>query len=115
MPLTDTKIRNLKSKEKPYKVADGEGLYLQVTPNGSKLWRCRYRFGGVEKLLSFGAYPVVSLARAREKRFEAKRLLADGVDPRAKEKADRAEQEAITEHTFKCSGSATARHFGCYA
>ncbi|MHA7859441.1 MAG: tyrosine-type recombinase/integrase [Henriciella sp.] len=101
MPLTDTKIRNLKPKEKPYKVADGEGLYLQVTPNGSKLWRCRYRFGGVEKLLSFGAYPVVSLVRAREKRFEAKRLLADGVDPRVKEKADRAEQEAITEHTFK--------------
>ena len=101
MPLTDTKIRNLKPKAKPYKVADGEGLYLQVTPNGSKLWRCRYRFGGVEKLLSFGAYPVVSLVRAREKRFEAKKLLADGIDPRAKEKAEKAEQEAITEHTFE--------------
>ncbi|MEM6498327.1 MAG: integrase arm-type DNA-binding domain-containing protein, partial [Pseudomonadota bacterium] len=88
-------------KEKPYKVADGEGLYLQVTPNGSKLWRCRYRFGGVEKLLSFGAYPAVSLVRAREKRFEAKKLLADGIDPRAKEKADKAEQQAITEHTFE--------------
>lgn len=101
MPLTDTKIRNLKPKEKPYKVADGEGLYVQVTPNGSKLWRCRYRFGGVEKLLSFGAYPVVSLVRAREKRFEAKKLLADGIDPRAKEKADKAEEEAVTEHTFE--------------
>jgi integrase len=101
MPLTDTKIRNLKPKEKPYKVADGKGLYIQVTPNGSKLWRCRYRFGGVEKLLSFGAYPVVSLERAREKRFEAKKLLAEDIDPRAKEKADKAEHEAITEHTFE--------------
>ncbi|MEL7454173.1 MAG: integrase arm-type DNA-binding domain-containing protein [Pseudomonadota bacterium] len=101
MPLTDMKIRNLKPKEKPYKVADGEGLYIQVTPNGSKLWRCRYRFGGVERLLSFGAYPVVSLVRAREKRFEAKKLLADGIDPRAKEKADKAEKAAVTEHTFE--------------
>lgn len=101
MPLTDTKIRNLKPKQKPYKVADGGGLYVQVTPQGSKLWRCRYRFEGVEKLLSFGAYPVVSLVRAREKRFETKKLLAEGIDPRAKEKADKAEKEAITEHTFE--------------
>lgn len=101
MPLTDTKLRNLKPREKPYKVADGGGLYVQITPNGSKLWRCRYRFERVEKLLSFGAYPVVSLERAREKRFEAKKLLAEGIDPRAKEKADKAEHEAITEHTFE--------------
>lgn len=101
MPLTDTKLRNLKPREKPYKVTDGEGLYVYVTPKGSKLWRYRYRFGSVEKLLSFGAYPVVSLQRAREKRFEAKKLLADGIDPRAKEKADKAEHEAVTEHTFE--------------
>lgn len=101
MSLTDVKLRNLKPRDKPYKVADGGGLYIQVTPNGSKLWRCRYRFGGVEKLLSFGAYPVVSLERAREKRFEAKKLLVEGIDPRAKEKADKAERVAITEHTFE--------------
>lgn len=101
MPLTDTKLRNLKPREKPFKVADGGGLYVQVTPNGSKLWRCRYRFDGVEKLLSFGAYPEVSLEKARERRFDAKKLLADGIDPRAKEKADKAEHEAVTEHTFE--------------
>lgn len=100
MPLTDTRIRQLKPGEKPYKAADGEGLYLHVTPNGSKLWRMRYRFDGREKLLSFGAYPAVSLQRAREKRREAKALLADGIDPMEKAKADKAEQAARTEHTF---------------
>jgi integrase len=100
LPLTDTRIRNLKPEEKPYKVADGGGLYLQVTPNGSKLWRMRYRFDGREKLLSFGAYPEVNLQRAREKRTDAKALLADGVDPSAQAKADKAEHAARTEHTF---------------
>lgn len=100
MPLTDTQIRQLKPKDKPYKRADGGGLYIHVTPKGSKLWRCRYRFGGSEKLLSFGAYPEVSLARAREKRHEAKVLLADGIDPMEKAKADKAERAAVDENTF---------------
>jgi integrase len=100
LPLTDTRIRNLKPEKKPYKVADGGGLYLQVTPNGSKLWRMRYRFGGREKLLSFGAYPEVSLQRAREKRTDAKGLLTDGIAPSAQAKADKAEHAARTEHTF---------------
>jgi integrase len=100
LPLTDTRIRNLKPEMTPYKVADGGGLYLQVTPNGSKLWRMRYRFDGREKLLSFGAYPEVCLQRAREKRTDAKALLADGVDPSAQAKADKAEHAARTEHTF---------------
>lgn len=100
MPLTDTQVRQLKPKDKPYKVADGGGLYIHVTPKGSKLWRCRYRFNGSEKLLSFGAYPEVSLARAREKRLDAKTLLADGIDPMEKAKADKAEKAALDENTF---------------
>lgn len=100
MPLTDTQIRKLKSGDKAYKVADGGGLYVHVTETGSKLWRLRYRFNGKEKLLSLGAYPDVSLLRAREKRQEAKALLADGIDPGAKQKSDREERAALTEHTF---------------
>ena len=101
MPLTDTRLRQLKPQGKPYKVADGGGLLIHVTPNGSKLWRLRYRFDGKEKLASFGAYPEVSLARAREKRLEAKTLLTEGIDPMALAKAEKAEQAAITEHTFE--------------
>ncbi|MEQ9504812.1 MAG: integrase arm-type DNA-binding domain-containing protein [Hyphomonas sp.] len=100
MPLTDIQIKKLKAEAKAYKVADGGGLYIHVTETGTKLWRQRYRFEGREKLLSLGAYPEVSLARAREKRQAAKALLADGIDPVAKQKADREERAAKTEHTF---------------
>ncbi|WP_320055637.1 integrase arm-type DNA-binding domain-containing protein [Desulfuromonas thiophila] len=79
--LTDLQIRKAKPKDKAYKIADGGGMYLYITPVGSKLWRMKYRFGGKEKTLSLGKYPVVSLERAREKRLEAKRLLDEGVDP----------------------------------
>lgn len=100
MPLTDTRIRNLKAGEKAYKVADGGGLYIHVAETGAKLWRMRYRFEGKEKLLSFGAYPDLTLARAREKRQDAKRLLAEGIDPAAQLKAEREERAVKTEHTF---------------
>ena len=79
--LTDTQIRNLKPAEKAKKYADGGGLYLYVARTGSKLWRMAYRFNDKEKLLSFGEYPIVSLKDARTKRNEAKKLLADGIDP----------------------------------
>ncbi len=79
--LTDTTIKNAKAPERPYKLADGRGLSLLVKPSGARLWRFRYRHGGVEKMLSFGAYPDVTLARARAKREDARRLVADGVDP----------------------------------
>ncbi|MEL6956471.1 MAG: Arm DNA-binding domain-containing protein [Pseudomonadota bacterium] len=101
MPLTDTQLRQLKPKEKPYKVADGGGLLIHVTPNGSKLWRLRYRVDGVEKLMALGAYPDLSLARAQEKRQDAKALLADGIDPMAKAKVEKAEEAALSEHTFE--------------
>ena len=79
--LTDTQIRNLKPAEKAKKYADGGGLYLYIAKTGSKLWRMAYRFNDKEKLLSFGEYPIVSLKDARTKRNEAKKLLADGIDP----------------------------------
>lgn len=100
LPLTDTRIRQLKSGPKAFKVADGGGLFLLVTANGSKLWRLKYRVDGREKVLAFGAYPEISLARARERRQEAKALLADGVDPMAKVQADRDAVAALNEHTF---------------
>ena len=100
MKLTDTRIRNLKKADKPYKVADGGGLYLQVTATGSKLWRMRYRFDGKEKLLSFGAYPDLTLQKARQRRQAARALLADGVDPAEHAKEAKAQQAALTEHTF---------------
>lgn len=83
MPLTDTAIRQTKPLEKPVKLADGAGLYLLLNPNGSRYWRMKYRFGGKEKLLSLGVYPEISLATARQRREEARRLLTDGVDPGA--------------------------------
>ena len=100
MSLTDTRIRNLKNEGKAYKVADGGGLYIQVSATGSKLWRMRYRWEGREKVLSFGTYPAVSLAKARAKQREAKALLADNIDPSAQAKAEKAARIAKTEHTF---------------
>ena len=76
MPLTDTQLRNVKPREKPFKLADGGGLYLMVTPQGSKLWRLAYRFAGKQKTLAFGAYPTVTLEKARDGRAAAKRVLA---------------------------------------
>ena len=76
MALTDVKVKTAKPKEKPYKLADGGGMYLLINANGSKYWRMKYRFAGKEKMLSIGVYPDVSLADAREKRNEARKILA---------------------------------------
>lgn len=90
MSLSDAKARNSKAKTKPYKIADGDGLFLLITPSGGKYWRLRYFFGGKEKLLALGVYPEVSLADARTRRSEAHRLLASGNDPgEAKKEAKR--------------------------
>ncbi|WP_312224079.1 tyrosine-type recombinase/integrase [Rhizobium rhizoryzae] len=94
MSLTDTAIRNLKPSEKPRKHADGEGLYLLVNPNGSKLWRMKFRFGGKEKTLAFGAYPAVTLKHARTLRDEAKTSLARAVDPSVIVKVEKAQRVA---------------------
>lgn len=100
MALNDIQIRALKPDAKPYRKADGSGLFLEVRPNGSRLWRFAYRFQGKQKLLAFGAYPDVTLARARERRREVRALLAEGVDPAAKSKAEKAALRARTEDTF---------------
>ena len=88
MELTDVRIRAAKPQEKPYKLRDGKGLVLLIKPNGSRLWRLRYEIDGVEKGLSLGAYPEVSLKLARERRDNARRLIADGTDPSAERKAE---------------------------
>jgi len=79
--LTSTKINSLKPKEKPNKMADAHGLYIDVRPIGAKFWRQKYRATKVEKLLSHGKYPLVSLAEARKFRDEAIKSLSQGIDP----------------------------------
>lgn len=81
MPLTDTKIKTAKSAEKVYKIYDAEGLYIEVPPTGKKRWRFKYRFDGKEKRISLGVYPDVSLKDARERRDEARKIVAGGNDP----------------------------------
>lgn len=82
IPLTDLQIRNAKKKAKPYKLADGGGLYLEVMPSGSKIWRLKYRqVNGKENRLTFGTYPEVALIDARAKRQDARNHLATGSDP----------------------------------
>lgn len=100
MPLTDVQIKTAKSKDRPFKLSDGDWLYLLVNPTGSKLWRVGYRFGGKEKLLALGSYPEVSLKDAREARDAAKRLLAAGVDPNERKKTEKAHAILERENTF---------------
>ena len=99
MPLTDTAIKALKPKDKPYKEFDGGGLYLEVAPKGGKWWRLKYRFGGKEKRISLGTYPTIGLKDARQRRDEAKELLAKDIDPGEQKKAAKAEAAAIAKDT----------------
>jgi hypothetical protein len=89
--LSETRIRTAKSKERPYKLFDAtRPVHARDSRTGGRLWRLRYRIGALEKLISLGAYPDVTLKRAREKRDEARRLIADDIDPSAQRKAQRA-------------------------
>jgi len=99
--LNDTLIKNLKPAEKTKKYFDGGGMFLFVSNSGSKLWRMVYHFDKKEKLLSFGAYPTVSLKDARERRENAKRLLAQGIDPGAHKKDIVAKRIAEQANSFK--------------
>lgn len=101
VPLLDTQVRNAKAKETEYKLSDGGGLYLLVTPSGGKLWNMKYRFNGKEKRLSFGAYPAISLADARNRREEAKKLLANGVDPNEMKKSIKRAKIALEKNSFE--------------
>ncbi|EOG8083672.1 integrase arm-type DNA-binding domain-containing protein [Citrobacter sp. CK184] len=98
MALTDIKARSAKPQEKEYTLVDGDGMFLLIHPNGSKYWRFRFRFGGKQHLMAFGVYPETSLADARQKREEARKLVAAGIDPRQHKRAVKEEQakEAIT-------------------
>jgi hypothetical protein len=93
MALTDTDIRNLKPASKQYKVTDGRGMYLLVTPSGGKCWRLKYYYGGKEKLLALGIYPEVSLKEARDKRDQARQQIADGKDPCQLKKQEKLKQK----------------------
>lgn len=105
MPLSDTAVRAAKATDaKPTKFADEKGLFLLVTPNGGKWWRLKYRFEGKEKLLSLGVYPDVPLKLARERRDEARQLLAAGVDPGAHRKAAKAAPADAPGDSFEIVG-----------
>lgn len=92
MALTDIKVRSAKPQEKEYTLVDGDGMFLLIHPNGSKYWRFRFRFGGKQHLMAFGVYPETSLADARQKREEARKLVAAGIDPREHKRAVKEEQ-----------------------
>jgi hypothetical protein len=88
MALTIREIENAKAAGKPYKMTDGGGLCLLIAPSGAKLWRWRYYFGGKEKMMAFGEYPLVSLKEVRDLHFVARKTLSTGVDPMAERKAE---------------------------
>ena len=101
MKLSDTAVRKAKPDAKPYKKADGGGLFLLVQPNGSKWWRFKYRFCGREKLLSIGVYPDVTLADARARRDDARKLLANGADPGAVKQAQKKQARIAAADSFE--------------
>jgi integrase len=101
MALTTTAIKNLKPSDKPQRVWDSGGLYLEVAPSGGRWWRFAYRFAGKRKLISLGVFPDVSLAQARARRDEARKLLADGVDPSVQRKTAKREAAGEAANTFE--------------
>jgi hypothetical protein len=101
MSLSDATIRNAKPVDKPFKRTDEKGMYLFVTPAGGKLWRMQYRFEGKQKLLALGKFPEIGLKDARERRDEARKLLANGADPGAVKKAQKAARLERAANTFE--------------
>lgn len=101
VPLTPMQVSKARPQGKEFKLFDGGGLFLLVTPSGGKLWRMKYHHGGKERLLSFGAYPQVSLAEAREKREAARKLLSGEIDPGAAKKAEKVARAKKAANTFE--------------
>ncbi|KFC85537.1 tyrosine-type recombinase/integrase [Hafnia alvei] len=101
MKLNARQVDAAKPREKAYKLADGAGLYLEVIPSGSRYWRMKYRFNGKEKRMAFGVYPAVSLAQARALRDEAKKKLAEGIDPSFAKKEEKLVRDVQLNNTFQ--------------
>jgi len=101
MPLTDTAIRTAKPSTKPVRMFDGGGLYLEVSPAGGKLWRLKYRIGGKEKRLALGIYPDVGLKEARQRRDDARKMLANDIDPCEHRKAKKSAKEERAANSFE--------------
>ena len=99
--LSDTQIRAAKASDKPLRLYDERGLYLEITPSGGRWWRLKYRFGGKEKLLSMGTYPDTGLKAARDRRDRARELLAQGVDPSVARRAERDSQTQAATNSFE--------------
>lgn len=107
MHLTAIQCKTAQPKDKPYKLTDGQGLYLEVSPNGKKHWRFQYRFGNKRPRLALGPFPEVSLQEARDRREQNRKLLRDGINPTVHYKRAKQEQILRAEHTFE----ATAREW----
>ena len=101
MKLNARQVDAAKPREKAYKLADGAGLYLEVVPSGSRYWRMKYRFNGKEKRMAFGVYPAVSLAQARALRDDAKKKLAEGIDPSFAKKEEKLVRDVQLNNTFQ--------------
>ncbi|MFM9889896.1 MAG: tyrosine-type recombinase/integrase [Rickettsiales bacterium] len=111
MALTDKTIKNAAPKSVKYKLADGEGMYLHIFPNGSKYWRLKYRVAGKERVLALGTYPLLSLAGAREKRYEARLMLSKGIDPSSAKQAEKRAKAYGAANTFE---AVAADYFATY-
>jgi integrase len=109
--LNSTEIRKAKPRVAAYQMTDGLGLFLWVTPAGSKLWRWKYRHAGVQKTLSYGKYPDVNLEAARERHAAARKLLSDGVDPMARRKAERTKRASDDAHSFQSIATMWLNHW----
>ena len=101
MKLNARQVDTAKPREKAYQLADGAGLYPEVVPSGSRYWRMKYRFNGKEKRMAFGVYPAVSLAQARALRDEAKKKLAEGIDPSFAKKEEKLVRDVRLHNTFQ--------------
>lgn len=99
--LSDITIKKAKPKDKEYKLTDGEGMHLLVHPNGGKYWRLRYKINGKEKTLALGTYPTISLLEARDKRFDAKKQIVNGLDPSQEKKQKKLQQYINSENSFE--------------